>query len=92
MPDVTPIIEVAVDSQKGTCNFGHKVGDKIVFDGKSVKGEICLEALWVLLPFVYAMQYGVGFPWCEDKDVLSNISCPDASNPVAFTIRRVKTP
>ena len=83
------IVEVTVESQKGKCNFGHKVGDKIIFDGKSVKGNICYSALMVLLPKVYAMRYGVEFPWAEDKDAISN-ACPDAKNPVVFEIRRVK--
>ena len=82
-------VEVIVKSQKGTCAFGHEVGDKIVFDGKSIRGDICYSALMVLLPKVYAMRYGAEFPWSESKDVISN-ACPDAENPVVFEIRRVK--
>jgi len=82
-------IEVIVKSQKGKCAFGHEVGDKIVFDGKSVSGDICYSALMVLLPKIFAMLYGVEFPWTEDKDVIFN-ACPDADNPVVFEIRRVE--
>jgi uncharacterized repeat protein (TIGR04076 family) len=52
------VVEAVVRSQKGKCVFGHKVGDKIVFDGKTVKGDICYSALMVLLPKVYAMRFG----------------------------------
>ena len=83
------IVEVTVKNQKGKCAFGHKVGDKIVFDGKTVKGNICYSALMVLLPKVYALRYGAVFPWAEDRDVICN-ACPDAENPVVFDIRRVK--
>ncbi len=83
------VVEVTVKSQRGKCAFGHKVGDKIVFDGKSVKGDVCYSALMVLLPKVYAMRYGSEFPWAEDKDVISN-ACPDAENPVVFEIRRIR--
>jgi len=82
-------IEVIVKSQKGTCVFGHKMGDRIFFDGKSVKGDICYSALMVLLPKVFAMRYGVEFPWSENKDVICN-ACPDSNNPVVFEIRRVR--
>jgi uncharacterized repeat protein (TIGR04076 family) len=82
-------VEVTVKSQKGKCAFGHRVGDKIVFDGKSVKGDICYSALMVLLPKVYALRYGVEFPWVEDKAVLCT-ACPDAENPVVFEIRRIR--
>ncbi|MEM3641095.1 MAG: TIGR04076 family protein [Candidatus Bathyarchaeia archaeon] len=84
------LVEVTVKSQKGKCNFGHKVGDKIVFDGKSVKGDICYAALLVLLPKVYALRHGVEFPWLEDKDVVHH-ACPDPDNPVVFEIRRIKS-
>ena len=55
-------IEVTVKSQKGKCNFGHRVGDKIVFNGRTVQGDICYSALMVLLPKVYAMRFGADFP------------------------------
>ena len=83
------IVEVTVKSQKGTCAFGHKVGDKIIFDGKSIKGDICYSALIVLLPKVYAMRYGAEFPWAKDKDVIFN-ACSDHENPVVFEIRRIR--
>lgn len=82
-------IEVTVKSQKGTCNFGHKKGDKIIFDGKTIKGNICYSALMVILPKVYAMRYGIEFPWMTDKNAITN-ACPDAENPVVFEIRRIK--
>ncbi|MEM2104271.1 MAG: TIGR04076 family protein [Candidatus Bathyarchaeia archaeon] len=83
------VVEVTVKSQKGKCNFGHKVGDKIVFNGRSIEGEICYGALMVLLPRVYAMRYNAEFPWAKNNDVLSN-ACPDPENPVVFEIRRIK--
>jgi uncharacterized repeat protein (TIGR04076 family) len=83
------VVEVTVRSQKGNCAFGHRVGDKIVFDGKSVRGDICYSALMVLLPKVFAMRYDANFPWAEDKNVILN-ACPDGENPVVFEIRRIK--
>lgn len=83
------IIEATVKSQKGTCTFGHRVGDKIIFNGKSIDGNICYSALMVLLPKIFAMYYGVDFPWVKNKDIISN-ACPDASNPVVFEIQRIK--
>jgi uncharacterized repeat protein (TIGR04076 family) len=77
-----------VKSQKGHCAFGHKVGDRIIFDGKSIKGNICYSALMVILPKIFAMQYGMDFPWAKSKGVIFN-ACPDASNPVVFEIRRI---
>lgn len=83
------IVEVTVKSQKGKCAFEHKTGDKIIFDGKTVKGNICYSALMVVLPSVYAMRYGAEFPWLQDKDAMCS-ACPDGNNPVVFEIRRSK--
>ena len=83
------IIEVTVKSQEGECVFGHKVGDRIVFDGKSIKGNICYSALMVILPKVFAMRYGAEFPWAEEDGAISNV-CPDPENPVVFEIRQIE--
>jgi len=82
-------VEVTVKTIKGSCNFGHKIGDKIYFNGKTIKGNICYSALMVLLPKIYAMRYGAEFPWAKDKDVIFN-ACPDHENPVVFEIRRIR--
>jgi uncharacterized repeat protein (TIGR04076 family) len=83
-------ITASVISQKGTCEFGHQLGDTVVFDGETVQGRVCLSALYSFLPKVFAMRYGANFPWLkENKDVATH-ACPDAYNPVVFEIRRVK--
>jgi len=78
-----------VQSVKGHCDFGYRVGDRVVFDGETVQGRVCLSALYSFLPKVFAMRYGAEFPWLEDKDVATH-ACPDALNPVVFEIRRVE--
>lgn len=83
------IIEVKVKNQEGKCVFGHEVGDKIVFDGKSIKGDICYSALITILPKVFAMRHGIKFPWADDSGTITN-ACPDPDNPVVFEIRQIK--
>jgi uncharacterized repeat protein (TIGR04076 family) len=83
-------VAAKVISQEGFCEFGHRVGDTVVFDGETVQGRVCLSALYSFLPKVFAMRYGAEFPWLkEDKDVATH-ACPDAANPVVFEIRRVR--
>lgn len=84
-------VVVTVVSVQGTCSFGHKAGDQVVFDGETVNGRVCLSALYSVLPKVFAMRYGAEFPWldAEHKDV-STHACPDAYNPVVFEVRRVQ--
>lgn len=89
LEDTAYKVVAKVISQKGTCGFGHKVGDTVVFDGETVQGRVCLSALYGFLPKVFAMRYGANFPWLDDKDVATH-ACPDAYNPVVFEIRRVR--
>lgn len=83
------VVEVTVKNQEGECVFGHKVGDKIIFDGKSIKGDICYSALMVILPKVFAMRHGTEFPWADESGAITN-ACPDPDNPVVFEIRQIK--
>jgi len=82
-------VVVTVKSVKGTCAFGCKVGDKVVFDGRSVKGDVCYSALMTMLPKVYALRYSAEFPWAKSKDAITN-ACPDAENPVVYEIKRIR--
>jgi uncharacterized repeat protein (TIGR04076 family) len=81
-------ITAKVKSVQGHCSFGHQVGDEIVFDGETVQGRVCISALYSFIPKVFAMHYGVNFPWLKDAN-LSTHACPDAYNPVVFEIVRI---
>jgi len=84
------LVTAKVISQQGTCAFGHKAGDEVIFDGETVQGRICLHALYSFLPKVFAMRYGADFPWITENKDVSTHACPDAYNPVVFEIRRIK--
>lgn len=84
------LVVAKVISQKGTCDFGHKVGDGVTFDGETIRGRICLHALYSFLPKVFAMRYGADFPWLKENKDVSTHACPDAYNPVVFEIRRIR--
>lgn len=76
-------VEVTVKKVKGKCSVGHKVGDKIIFDGLSVKGNICSSALATIIPTLYAFMWGAEFPWDKSRDV-TTMPCPDEKNQVVF--------
>jgi uncharacterized repeat protein (TIGR04076 family) len=82
-------IVARVIQQEGYCSAGHRVGDEIILDGKTVQGQVCIHALYSFLPKVLAMRYRADFPWLKDKDVATH-ACPDAWNPVVFEIRRLR--
>lgn len=74
-------VEVKVVEQKGTCDFGHKVGGVVRFDGEGIEVNNLLA-----FPFQNDPQ-GADYPWPENKDVVWH-SCLDFKNPVIYEIRR----
>ena len=81
-------IEIIDIQGTGSCNFGHKVGQK--FDIPEDRGKICSAAYNSLYPYLVGLTYGAEFPWEEDKNSCT-ICCPDYKNPVVFKIVRSKT-
>jgi len=81
-------VSIRVVSQKGTCEAGHKVGDRWVVDEKTPEG-LCLFAFSSLLPFLQVLMFGGSFPWESDPDV-TTVACPDPANPVVFELRRLR--
>lgn len=45
------------DEEKYPCQFGHKIGDEVIFDGEKVIGRICPDVLELLIPKVMALRY-----------------------------------
>ena len=81
-------VAIKVISQKGTCNYEHKVGEEWVLKTKTPEG-ICLAAFNSLLPNARVLMFGGSFPWEPDPDV-STIACPDSENPVVFELRKIR--
>jgi len=73
---------------KGSCDL-HKIGDVAEFTESGVKGKICIHALYSMMPAVFAMLFDAQFPWLEDKDTKTH-ACPDANNPVVFSISKIR--
>jgi uncharacterized repeat protein (TIGR04076 family) len=81
-------IEVTVVSQKGTCEVGHKVGDKWIV-GRTTPGGICFSAYRTMESYLNVFKYDGSFPWNKDPDV-TMVTCPDPVNPVVFKLTRLK--
>jgi len=80
-------IVAEVVSQKGTCAFGHKVGDKYTL-GEVTEPNLCSWAYNSFFPLAKVLQFGGSLPWEKDKNK-ATAACPDADNPVVFELRRL---
>ena len=82
-------VKVKIISIGGKCPNNFKIGDEVIIDDKGVHGDICIHALYSLLPKAFAMLYGAEFPWLEDKNVATH-PCPDFKIPVIYELRRIE--
>ncbi|MFW9920987.1 MAG: TIGR04076 family protein [Candidatus Thorarchaeota archaeon] len=78
-----------VAKQEGSCAAGHKVGDTILFTENGIQGNLCISALYSVIPKVYAMMYNANFPWLENQCKATH-ACPDAFNPLMLELVRVE--
>ena len=82
----SPKVRLRIVSQKGTCVFGHKVGQE--FDVSSITPEgMCPSAYNSAHPAIFALMFGAKFPWEKEKGT-AHIACSDPENPVVMEIRR----
>ena len=78
-------IEIVDILEAGTCNYGHKIGEK--FDYPEERGKICSAAFHSIYPYISGLRFGACYPWEENKDEIT-VCCPDYKNPVVFKIKR----
>lgn len=81
-------IECIVKKIQGTCCLKYKLGDKIIFDNAKITGKSCSSFLSAAMPTIYAMKYGVKFPW-DKKEGETSFACPSDTAKVIFLIKRV---
>jgi len=79
-------IVISVSFQEGHCAFGHKVGDKYIFDGHIP--DICPSAWDVIFSYARVLIKGGDFEWAERPGTCT-VACPDGKNPVHFTLERI---
>lgn len=81
-------VECIVKEIKGNCCIGYKSGDKIIFDNAQITGKVCSSFLSAAMPTIYAMKYGVKFPW-DKKEGETLFACPSDTAKVTFLIKRI---
>jgi len=82
-------VKIKVVSQSGVCHLNHKVGDEIIITENGIKGNICIHALYSMIPKVFAMMYDAKFPWVKEGENPRH-ACPDGKNPVIFELEKIE--
>lgn len=50
-------VKMSGDMEKFPCQFGHKIGDEVIFDGETVTGKMCPDLLLLVYPHAFRMHY-----------------------------------
>ena len=82
-------VKLKVVSQKGICHMNHKVGDEIIISENGIEGNICLHALYSIIPKAFAIIYRASFLWLKNGENPKH-ACPDGENPVIFEIEKIE--
>ena len=82
-------VKIKVVSKKGVCHLNHEIGDEIIVSENGIQGNICIHALYSMLPKAFAMMYGANFPWVKNGENPKHC-CPDGENPVIFELEGIE--
>ena len=77
-------VGVKVVYKRGTCVYGHEVGDEWVV-GNTTPAGICNAAYIALYPFIRVYQLGGRYEFPRGSGV-ARMCCPDAWNQVIFEL------
>ncbi len=86
-PRVGHRVVATIKSVKGTCNWGHKVGDQFEVSAHDTAG-MCGFFYHDIFPYIMMLQFGGGWPpeW-GPADVVE-LECVDRANAVRIELRR----
>lgn len=76
---------VIIEVEKGNpgCVHGHKKGQRIIYEGTRISGDICVSALVSMFPILYTLKNGAKLSYADDCGKVK-ICCPDIDNLVIF--------
>jgi len=80
---------ISVDEVKGKCFYNYKKGDSFEVKGLRTIEGFCGAAYHTLFPVLFALNFGGTYPFEENDNSLSTITCPDGGN-IRFKVTRIE--
>lgn len=80
---------IEVEYSNGKCPYEYKVGDKFEVLGLRTPANFCGAAYHLIFPVLFALNFGASFPFEEDPNCKTGITCPDGAK-VKFKIKRLE--
>ncbi len=88
-PQIGNRVVGTIKSVKGSCNWGHKVGDQLELSAHNTAG-LCGFFYHDIFPYIVMLQFGGGYPaeWGDPNVV--QLECMDRMNAVRIELARVQ--
>ena len=80
---------ISVDEVKGKCFYDYKEGDAFEVTGLRTIEGFCGAAYRTIFPVLFALNFGGTYPFEDNSNSLSTITCPDGGN-IRFKVTRVE--
>jgi uncharacterized repeat protein (TIGR04076 family) len=81
-------IKCTVESVKGTCCNGHKIGDEFIIKRLRTPGGMCVSAFHAIVPQFMGFVFDAKIPWEINNSLY--VGCPDSNNCVTFKLEKIK--
>ena len=80
---------VIIEVKEGNsgCIHGHKTGQRMVYEGTRISGDICVSALVSIFPILYTLKNKGDFSYADEHGKV-RVCCPDVDNLVVFNCWR----
>lgn len=82
-------VEGEILAVKGTCSWGHRVGEKFDLSGHDTAG-LCGFFYHDIFPYIIMLQFGGGFPQEWGGPDVVELECMDRTNAVKVRLCRIK--
>lgn len=86
-PRIGNRVQCTITGIKGSCGWGHKVGEQFEISGHDTAG-MCGFFYHDIFPQIIMLQFGGSYPWGDNKDVV-RVECLDRVNCVQVELKRL---
>jgi uncharacterized repeat protein (TIGR04076 family) len=80
---------ISVEEVKGKCFYSYQEGDTFEVSGLRTIEGFCGAAYHTIFPVLFALNFGATYPFEDNVNSLSTVTCPDGGN-IRFRVTRAE--
>jgi len=74
---------IEVEKENSGCIHGYKTGQRMIYEGTRIRGNMCVSALVSMFPVLYTLKNSGNLNYADDKGKV-RLCCSDVDNLVIF--------